>query len=594
MSEPSHADRASVRGGSPRAAVPPAADSVRPVSGATRLSSSGRRGDLLLVASTCLVLYLAGNGRISLWDRDEPRYAEAAREMLVRHDFVVPMFNGEPRYHKPIMIYWVMAAGYALFGQGEFGARFFSAIAGTVTCLLTYRLGTRMGGRSVGLAAALMLAVAPLMMIESKLATPDALLMATLLGAFSCLWELASSGFSWRWSLGFWALLGLALLIKGPVGLGVLATALAVWLVLGRQWTLLRRMNWIAGMAVMLGVVLPWGVAVFWATGGEFYREAIGKHVIGRSLEAMDNHRGFPGYYLVATLLGLFPWSLALPLALRGVRGRLLRDAGSSSFLVGWMMGPMLLLELVRTKLPHYYLPAYPAWAILIARGLVAFHAEGNRLVRCRWGVLRIFGMMAGCGGAALAAAGFVLIAGPRPLVAPAVVLAGVLALGTLLAGCLLLRARDRAGWTALLAAWGGLGLGVSLWLLPAANACRVEQRAARSLLACAAGREAIVLHMFREPSLIFYLGRPVPILTAEESLRRFVRDHGPALTLLHADELTRLAQHPALRVEVCARVDGVEISQTETTSIAIVRLSRRSPRGVRAANRIRRDEARE
>ena len=100
----------------------------------TRSKAAGAGSSLegLLIAALALTINLVGNGRVGLWDRDEPRYAVAVREMRARGDWITPSFNGQPRYHKPIFIYWVMGLGTALFGDNPYGARFGSAVAGTV------------------------------------------------------------------------------------------------------------------------------------------------------------------------------------------------------------------------------------------------------------------------------------------------------------------------------------------------------------------------------------------------------------------------------------------------------------------------------
>ena len=102
-----------------------------------------------------LVLNLAGNGRTGLWDRDEPRYAVCVREMRARGDWIFPTFNGEPRYHKPILIYWLMGLGTALGGDNPFGVRLVSAVAGAATVLGVWWLGRRMFGPRGGRLAAL-------------------------------------------------------------------------------------------------------------------------------------------------------------------------------------------------------------------------------------------------------------------------------------------------------------------------------------------------------------------------------------------------------------------------------------------------------
>ena len=113
-------------------------------------SRRGRRLEPAPIALLALTLNLAGNGRVSLWDRDEPRYAGCVREMRARGDWIHPTFNAEPRYHKPILIYWLMRAGFALGGDNPFGARLVSALAGAATCLVTWALGRRMLGPRAG------------------------------------------------------------------------------------------------------------------------------------------------------------------------------------------------------------------------------------------------------------------------------------------------------------------------------------------------------------------------------------------------------------------------------------------------------------
>ena len=104
-----------------------------------------------LIVALALTLNLAGNGRTGLWDRDEPRYAVSVREMRARGDWFLPTFNGEPRYHKPILIYWLMGLGTALGGDNPFGARLVSAIAGAADGgARSGRWGGKCSGRAAG------------------------------------------------------------------------------------------------------------------------------------------------------------------------------------------------------------------------------------------------------------------------------------------------------------------------------------------------------------------------------------------------------------------------------------------------------------
>src|SRR4051794_29025035 len=157
----------------------------------------------LLIVAMALTINLVGTGRTGLWDRDEPRYAVAVREMRARNDWIAPSFNGEPRYHKPIFIYWVMGLATAVFGDNPYGARFGSAVAGASTCLLTWWLGRRMFGPVAGRLAALVLATAPIMVVESKFATTDATLALFVAVSQVCLWMLNERD-NRRAAIGFW------------------------------------------------------------------------------------------------------------------------------------------------------------------------------------------------------------------------------------------------------------------------------------------------------------------------------------------------------------------------------------------------------
>jgi 4-amino-4-deoxy-L-arabinose transferase-like glycosyltransferase len=466
-----------------------------------------------------------------------------------------------------------MSAAYSVFGDNEFGARFFSGVAGTITCLLTYRLGTRMAGRTVGLAASLMLAVAPLMIVESKMATTDAVLTAVLCAALSSLWELHLTGFSWRWSLAFWFCIGVAILTKGPFGPAFVFCAVAAWLVLSRQYFLLERLNWIAGLALVLAVCLPWGLAIYRATDGDFYRVAIGQQALGHSLGTMNDHRGFPGYYLMIAMGGMFPWTLLVPFGLRGVR-RWYREVGPGSFLLGWAIGPMVMLEVMRTKLPQYYLPACPAWALLVARGAVEFHLLGNRLVTAPRGLLRL--SVAGtcvCAGV-IGLVGFAVKYLPNEVQFPTLCAATVLGVGSIVGVTLLFRGRDRFGWATAVATLWCFGLLVATWVLPGAEKCRIA-RASADKMRGEASDAPIVLFGYREPSLVFYLGRPVPAFGSPKELRGFLDEHRAAFTLLRNSDLNKLRKkQPQIDVESCGRIEALPIGRLGSDSVLLARLS--------------------
>ena len=135
------------------------------------------RNHLLIILFVSGLVFFTNLGGPRLWDRDEPRNAGCAAEMLQRADWVTPVFNDELRSHKPVLLYWLMMSAYTVFGVSEFSARFWSACLGTGTVLLTYFIGQRLFHPRVGLWAAVMLATSLMFVVASRAATPDAVLV---------------------------------------------------------------------------------------------------------------------------------------------------------------------------------------------------------------------------------------------------------------------------------------------------------------------------------------------------------------------------------------------------------------------------------
>lgn len=212
--------------------------------------------DYAILLGICGLVLFLNLGAARLWDRDEPRNAGCTAEMLARNDWVTPWFKGELRSHKPVLLYWLMMGAYAVFGQNEFAARFWSAVLGTASVLLTYHMGQRMYGRSVAIWGGIALASSLMFDVASRAATPDAVLIFLVTAALATYVhfvfparneddtlveptaeeaesepkELPLSGIrsyfpesSWQVA-AIYSLMGFAVLAKGPVGL-VLPTA---------------------------------------------------------------------------------------------------------------------------------------------------------------------------------------------------------------------------------------------------------------------------------------------------------------------------------------------------------------------------------
>jgi 4-amino-4-deoxy-L-arabinose transferase-like glycosyltransferase len=533
-----------------------------------------------LIAALALTLNMAGNGRFGLLDRDEPRYAGCMRAMRQSGDYFHPTFNGEPRYHKPILIYWLMLAGTAVGGDDPFGLRLVSALSGAATCLLTWAWGRRMLGPRVGRLAACMLATAPIMVVESKMATTDAFLTLLLTCCQASLWALDRRP-SKAVAGAFWVALALSVLTKGPIGIALIAAAGLVCSVLRGPSACWKRLHWRWGLAGFAVLTLPWFLAIGIMTRGEFFRVAVGEQIVSRVVEAREAHGGFPGYYLVTTLLTYYPWSTLLPAAVAGAWIRR-RETPVLAVLLGWLIGPWIVLECVQTKLVHYFLPAYPACALLAA-WLVETLCRAQINLR-RWPLGR-----AGLGTFAVLGAGLTaglalvsLVVLPQPIALPCLAVAAVVAAGTWQGFWRFRNGQaSRAAWT-LVGTWAVVLVLLGAWLVPAAEPYRISA-ALGSRMAALIKREHAepIMATYQEPSLIVSLGRPVAGLLSRNWLIDQVGRHGNVAMALLASELNLHQGDPRIEMQLHETVRGFNLSKGRVQTLHLVTLRPATAPGV-------------
>ena len=534
------------------------------------------------IALLALTLNLLGNARTSLWDRDEPRYAGATREMRASGDLVHPTFNAEPRYHKPILIYWLMLGGTAVGGDNTFGVRLISALSGVGTVLLVWGLGRRMFGPLAGRLAGIVLATAPIMVVESKLATTDAALMLFLTVSQFALWELSKKPSGW-WAATFWVSLSLATLTKGPVGPALIAASAAVSILLGgpREW--FGRLRWGWGLLGFTAITAPWYVAIGLITDGEFYRVSMGKHVIHRMTTGMETHGGFPGYYVALSMATFYPWSALLPAGLAAAWSRRRSDP-AIGFVVGWIVGPLVMLELVRTKLIHYYLPSYAGWALLAAWIVVEVARSGVNLRRWALGRLTI-GLFVGIGltMAIGLTAGATLAGGGLRYACLATALA--IGAGTLWAFDRLHRGETLRSAAAMAGTWAvALGL-TGAWLLPSLEPLRLSPRLAEALRRETGGGEASpMLASYQAPAVVYHYGEPIPILDDRKGLSARL-ESGPVVVALTEAEAAILGRDPGFVLEARGEVEGIDVERAKFRTLRLYRIREATTRPAAIAN---------
>ncbi|HIF30517.1 MAG TPA: glycosyltransferase family 39 protein [Planctomycetaceae bacterium] len=369
---------------------------------------------LCCVACFSVLLLFTNLGGPGLWDRDEPRNAGCAQEMLQRGDWVVPTFNGELRTHKPALLYWLTMVSYSAFGVSEFSARFPSAVLGMATVLLTYLIAARLFSSGVALLSSCILVSTLMFTVASRAATPDSVLIfcVTLTLALYVRFAfqrnqqdgtltLVNGGMpSWRAAVLVYGSMGLGVLAKGPIGLVLPTAIIGMFLLLvhfaerssqsatnaGRSWFRLGcwlpgyflrtcwQMRPITAIVACLVVAGPWYYLVGVRTDGMWLRGFFLEHNVGRAAQAMEGHQGPFFYYPLAILAGFFPWSIfALPVLIESAR-RVRRPAAYEHlFAICWVVVWVGLFTCARTKLPSYITPVYPGLAMLVGSYLHAW-----------------------------------------------------------------------------------------------------------------------------------------------------------------------------------------------------------------------------
>ena len=259
---------------------------------AAAASASHRRATLCLVAA-CLILFLPGFFSLQPMDRDEPRFAQATKQMLETGDYVRIRFQQAARNNKPVGIYWVQAAavraGEAL-GVPDARRRIWlyrlaSLFGAIAAVLLTYWAALAFAPAGQAMMAGLLLAATILLGVEARLAKTDALLLATIvaaMGAFARIYLFLDRDTRWRLPAIFWTAIGFGLLLKGPITpmVPLLAGLALAFLDRGAPW--LRQIKAGPGVVWALLIALPWFVLIMIETKGAFLADSLGKDMLAK------------------------------------------------------------------------------------------------------------------------------------------------------------------------------------------------------------------------------------------------------------------------------------------------------------------------
>jgi 4-amino-4-deoxy-L-arabinose transferase-like glycosyltransferase len=331
---------------------------------------------LLFAAAICAVYFFA-LGTIPLIGPDEPRYAQVAREMFERGDFVTPTLGGYSWFEKPALLYWLQIVSYHIFGVSEFSARLGPALCGLLTVFSLYLFGRSklFGNPRFANWLGMISASTAGLLVFSRGASFDIVLTFTVTAALLCFFAAQEKGDeeSFRFYAAFYFFVGLALLAKGLLGVVLPFGVIGFYFLLTRQFfpeKFLISLSW--GAVVSLLVAAVWYAPVYLRNGPPFVNEFFINQHFTRYLTTVHSHpQPFYFFWLVLPAL-TFPWLPFFFSALWRSRNWNFRGAQTPVdrmrlFALAWILFPLLFFSLSGSKLPGYILPALPACCLLVA-----------------------------------------------------------------------------------------------------------------------------------------------------------------------------------------------------------------------------------
>jgi len=535
---------------------------------------------VLLIILAVFGNYLFVSTRTTLWDRDEPRYARTAVEMVESGNYLVPTFNGRIWFDKPPLLYWLMSLPISLAGPTELACRFFGVLGTALTCLLTFFIGKQLLGVKAGLWAMVILASTLMILIVGTTAISDAVLLPFIVAVMAVFAQSISSRIPLSHIFVMGVALGLGMLTKGPIGLMPIP-AIVTFLLLGRKTrTNTWRDVWVVGASLAIGflIFIIWAIPANHVTNGQFLREFVGRHVITRALKPMEHHGGnfllYLPYYLPVVIVAFFPWTLHLPGAISAVVGGRVGGKYGRIFLISWVVSTFIIMSLAATKLPHYILFIWPALALAVAGTIIA--EQQNRLTerdkiwlrRGTW----FFGPLA-------IAMALGLMVGPWFVKIPGLCWSGLASGMVLLAFAIIAihqqRAnRPQAAAKVLLVCMLVLEIPILFGILPAIEQIKISPSLAQAVNAKTGKDVPVATYKYGEPTLNFYIGRHIEVLRSEKDVVDWAKQPINGILVMPKNNLNEIQQrYGTLPLDEIASKIGFNYSKGETLEVvALVR----------------------
>ncbi len=535
-----------------------------------------------------LIAFLWHLGNTGLVDETEPLFAEAARQMTVTGDWITPYFNEATRFDKPPLIYWLMAIGYQLIGVNEWAVRLPSALSAISLMVLGFYTLRRFGSLNqnfqqpqklqqlwlVAVIGASFMALNLHTILWARTGVSDMLLSGCMGNALFCFFigystsvnseqssviskkarssRQQTKGKSYQfglpnlWYLGFYTLIALAVLTKGPVGIVLPGLIIFCFLLyVGQLKAVLEEINLFLGTIIFLVITLPWYILVFLENGQTYLDSFFGKHNFQRFTDVVNGHDA-PWYFYILIVLGLFaPWSVYLPLAIHRLawwrRSLWLKQPRYNHlgiFAFFWFVCIFLFFSISVTKLPSYVLPLIPAGSILVAILWSEYFVIDLKKINYKGLLFSILGNLLL---AILIAIAFLLIPnfiGNDPaifqldilLAKSGLITKGAIIWGTIAIAIIICLTKIKYWrWIVCINLVGFLAF-TSFVLLPTSFFLDHHRQLplreiAQKIITIQKDREPIIMLGFKKPSLVFYTQQPVKFFRRHQSLTEYLTE---------------------------------------------------------------------
>ena len=342
-----------------------------------------RTTEILLVVGFCAFLFFYHLGAFGLIGADEPRYAQVAREMLLRQDWVTPFLNGVPWLEKPILYYWGAMLSYSAFGVNDWAARVPTAVLATLMIAAVYLFAARFRP-AMRLDASLMTASGAMVFAMARAAATDMPLTACFTVSLLAWFAFYASG-KRGYLLMFYAANAAAMLAKGPVAPVLAAVIICAFAFAVRRPRVIVESLWLPGILTFIAVAAPWYVLVQLRTP-QFARVFFLQQNLARFGTNLYHHKQPFWYYLPVALLATVPWAALVIAAVASTIRQWKSQSSRSSedmlaiFLLIWAAVPLLFFSVSTSKLPAYILPAIPPLLLLAAEWMHRRIEEDSRL----------------------------------------------------------------------------------------------------------------------------------------------------------------------------------------------------------------------